>query len=205
MLQVSLSFKDRVLSIYTLDRHKSFVIGHHPDCQICIDSLAVSPRHAKITYQDKSFVIDKLDDDANILINNKEIESQQHLSDGDQISLGKHTLTFSFNEKSDELEHKEVKTTSESSVDSGTGWIQYLNGHDMGKTIQIKKNMSNISDHQEKNIAMISHRTDGFYISYLKGDKPPLVNNESIGEKSIQLTNKSKISLGAQDILFYIN
>ncbi|MCU7939676.1 MAG: hypothetical protein KZQ64_01135 [gamma proteobacterium symbiont of Bathyaustriella thionipta] len=65
--------------------------------------------------------------------------------------------------------------------------------------------MTNISDEQKANIAMISNRSDGFYISYLKGDQPPTVNNRNIGEKSMHLENNSRISLGSQEVLFYIN
>ena len=203
MSQVSLLFKERILSIYPLDQHDSFVIGNTADCPIFIDSLAVSPRHARITYTDDSYLIEELDNESSILINNKKVDSSERLSDGDQISLGKHTLVFSFDERNERHEHREPETVSIRT--NAIGWIQYLNGHNMGKTIQIKKNMSNISDEKENNIAMISNRSDGFYISYLKGDKPPLVNNESIGEKSTQLANNSRISLGSQEILFYIN
>ena len=164
--QVSLLFKDRILSIYSLNKHNNFVIGNTPDCQIHINSLAVSPKHAQITYSDHTYFIEELDNKSNILINNKRIDSREHLSDGDHITLGKHTLIFSFDERNELPEHKEDFAPV---TNNAIGWIQYLNGHNMGKTIQIKNNMSNISDEKENNIAMISSRSDGFYISYLKG------------------------------------
>ncbi|MCN4143850.1 MAG: FHA domain-containing protein [Thiohalomonas sp.] len=201
--QVSLLFKDRILSIHPLDQHNSFVIGNSPDCQIQIDSLAVSPRHAKITFTDQTYFIEELENESDILINNKKIDSSEHLSDADRITLGKHTLVFSFDERNERHEQREPDFVP--ITNNGIGWIQYLNGRDMGKTTQIKKNMSNISDDKENNIAMISNPSDGFYISYLKGKKPPMVNNVSIGEKSTRLANNSRISLASQEIRFYIN
>ena len=71
--------------------------------------------------------------------------------------------------------------------------------------MQIKQNMANIADEKEENIALISNRSDGFYISYLKGNEPPKVNDSSIGEKSIRLANNSNISVGSAKVLFYIS
>ena len=203
MSQVSVLFKDRILSVHPLDQHNSFVIGNSPACQIRIDSLAVSPRHAKITYSDKTYLLEELENESSILINEKKMDSSKHLSNGDHIGLGKHTLIFSFDERSEKIKYREPEFVPEENND--IGWMQYLNGDNMGKTIQVKKNIMNISDEQENNIAMISNRSNGFYISHLKGDTPPLVNNKSIGEKSVRLADKSRISLGSQEILFYIN
>ncbi|MCU7939677.1 MAG: FHA domain-containing protein [gamma proteobacterium symbiont of Bathyaustriella thionipta] len=137
MSQVSLLFKERILSIHPLDRHSSFVIGSTPDCQIYIDSLAISPKHAKITFTEQAYLIEELDEKSDILINNKKIDSSQALTDGDHITLGKHTLVFSFDERSERTEQREPEFTP--IMNNGIGWIQYLNGPDMGKTIQIKK------------------------------------------------------------------
>ena len=63
----------------------------------------------------------------------------------------------------------------------------------------------NISDEQENNIAMISNRPSGFYISHLKGKHSPKINNVSIGEKSTKLSSNNRISLGSLEILFYID
>lgn len=202
MSQVSLSFRDRILSIHQLNQHEDFIIGNALDCQIQIDSLAVSPRHAKITYADHNYVIEELDNESNILVNNKKVDNCSELSDGDTITVGKHTLVFTFDERNEEYPYKEPVSAPE--IDQGTGWIQYLNGKKMGTTLQIKQSMANISDAKEENIALISNRNDGFYISYLKGEKPPLVNNASIGEKSARLENNSRITIGSQELLFYI-
>lgn len=205
MSQVSLLFKERILSIHHLDQNHDFVIGHAPDCHIHIDSLAVSPHHARIVYDDHTYTIEGFNIETNILVNNKKITSSFRLSDGDQISLGKHTMIFTFDERNESHEFREPEPAPVSKKNTGSGWIQYLNGRDMGKTIQIKTNMTNISDEQADNIALISSRSDGFYISYLKGTQPPKINNVSIGEKSTALATNSRISLGSQEILFYID
>ena len=205
--QVSLLFKERILSIHPLDQHNDFIIGHAPDCQIHIDSLAVNPHHAKIKYDNHTYTIEKIktEGESDIRINNKKVESNIHLSDGDHISLGKHTLIFSFDERNEAHELREPEPAEFHATKSGTGWLQYLNGSKMGKTIQIKKNMTNITDEKSEHVALISIRSDGFYISYLKGKRSPKVDQVSIGQKSTKLTTNCQITLGSQKILFYIN
>lgn len=205
MSQVSLLFKDRILSIHHLDQYNDFIIGHAPDCHIHIDSLAVNPQHAKIKYDNHIYMIEKVGSKSNIIINNKKIESDAHLSDGDQIRLGKHTLVFTFDERNENHEFREPEPIPAADKSKHTGWIQFLNGHKMGKTIQIKQSMTNITDEKEDNIALISNRSDGFYISHLKGKQSPKVNNARIGEKSASLMTNSRISIGTQEILFYID
>ncbi|MDX2505268.1 MAG: FHA domain-containing protein [Gammaproteobacteria bacterium] len=203
MSQLSLLFKDRILSIHPLNQRSDFIIGNAPECNIHIDSLAVSPRHAKIFFAGNAYVLEELENESNILVNNKKVDSSAQLSDGDYINVGKHTLIFAFDERNENRQIREPELIPVK--ENGTGWVQYLNGRKMGNTTQIKQSMANITDDAEENIALISNRTDGFYLSYLKGDESPIVNNTNIGEKSTRLENNSYISLGSLKLLFYIN
>lgn len=204
MSRLSLSFKDRILSIYQLNQHNDFIIGHAPECNIHIDSLAVSPKHAKITFDNHDYLIEKLDNESKILINNKIVNFSTHLSDGDHINIGKHTLLFSFDESNEDYPPPPEPFSKPKLKTSNSGWIQYLNGGKMGQTIHIQHNMITISDDKEDHVAMIANRSDGFYISFLKGDKPPEVNKTSIGDRSEKLEDNSTISLGSQEVLFYL-
>lgn len=205
MSQVSLLFKDRILSIHQLNQHQKFLIGHASDCNIHVDSLAVQAHHARISYinNNRVYKIVPTDENADIFINNKKIESETDLSDGDHIKLGKHTLIFTFDERNET--HKVITREPEVlTKHAGAGWIQYLNGNKLGNTLQIKQNMMNIADDKGNNVALISNRQEGFYLSYLQG-KPPKVNKKSIGENSIKLENNSYISIGKVNVLFYID
>ena len=201
MSQLSLLFKDRILSIHPLNQNDEMIVGQAPDCQLQIDSLAVSEKHANITYDDSVYSIEPIDSDSIILINDINISEKTPLSDGDKITIGKHSLVFNFDERNNATEDSEVEIHFQEQL---TGWLQYINGSEMGTTKQIRQKMRNISDEHEDNIALISKREDGFYLSYLKGDEPPKVNNISIGEKSLKLENNSEILIGEQKILFFM-
>ena len=204
MSQLSLLFKDRILSIYQLNQQNDFVIGHAPECNIHIDSLAVSPKHAKITFDTNDYLIEQLDSESRVLINNKAINFSSHLSDGDHITISKHTLIFTFDEHDENHPPPPEPFSKPKAAANVSGWVQYLNGGKMGQTMHIQHNMITITDDKEDNVAMISNRTDGFYISFLKGSKPTEVNKTSIGDKSVKLEDNSNISLGSQEVLFYL-
>ena len=63
MAKLTLAFKDRKLKIFAIPA-KECLIGRDPDCLIAIDSLAVQPRHARITSTDESVVIEPCDKNA---------------------------------------------------------------------------------------------------------------------------------------------
>lgn len=206
MSQVSLLFKDRILSIQHLNQHQEFLIGHANDCKIHIDSLAVQAHHAKIAYikEKQNYKIIPIDKKAPIFINNHEVNNESDLSDGDHIKLGKHTLVFTFDERNEKHQAVAREPSPPVNKHSDTGWVQYLNGSKLGTTKQIKLSMMNIADEKSDNIALISNRHDGFYLSHLKG-KPPKINKKSIGENSVRLENNTQIMVGDLHILFYMN
>ncbi len=201
MSQLSLLFKDRILSVHPLNQNDEMIVGQASDCHLQIDSLAVSEKHAKITYDDRLYSVEPIDSDSIILINDINISEKTPLSDGDEITIGKHSLVFNFDERNNATEDSEVEVHFQEQLN---GWLQYINGSEMGTTKQIRQKMRNISDEHEENIALISKRADGFYLSYLKGDEPPKVNDISIGEKSLKLENNSEILIGEQKILFFM-
>ena len=51
--------------------------------------------------------------------------------------------------------------------------------------------------------AMVSRRRDGYYLSYLEGEKPPLVEGQSIGEQSVLLQDGDIIRLDGIEMRFY--
>ncbi len=199
MSKLSLLFKDRILSIHELDQRQTFMIGHEPHCHIHIDSLAVKPEHACISFSNNQYSITPEQNDADIFINGIPIYENTLLTDGDKIRLGKHTLIFSFNETEKSLTAEHLQ-----SARPRAAWIQFLNGSDMGKTMPINKSMTNIN-HQNEYIALIANRKDGFYLSHLKGSHPPQVNQLDIGDRSFCLEDKSHISIGSLNMMFYID
>ena len=74
-------------------RQGDMAIGRRPGSDILLDNLAVSGNHATIfTVGNDSFVQD-LNSTNGTLVNNKRI-SKHHLANGDEIVIGKHSLSY---------------------------------------------------------------------------------------------------------------
>jgi pSer/pThr/pTyr-binding forkhead associated (FHA) protein len=69
------------------------LVGRSPECQIFLDDVTVSRRHAEITREDETFTIRDLGSLNGTYVNRKRIESAV-LENDDEVQIGKYRLTF---------------------------------------------------------------------------------------------------------------
>jgi pSer/pThr/pTyr-binding forkhead associated (FHA) protein len=69
-------------------------VGRSPDCDIFLDDVTVSRRHALITEEGGRFVIEDLGSLNGTFLNRRRIESAHPLEDGDELQIGKYRLIF---------------------------------------------------------------------------------------------------------------
>ena len=69
------------------------LIGRSPDCEIFLDDVTVSRRHAVLVERDGSFFIEDQGSLNGTFLNRRRIESAE-LSDGAELQIGKYRLTF---------------------------------------------------------------------------------------------------------------
>ena len=69
------------------------LIGRSPECDIFLDDVTVSRRHAEIGREDDTFTIRDLESLNGTYVNRKRIESTV-LEDDDEVQIGKYRLTF---------------------------------------------------------------------------------------------------------------
>ena len=220
MSKLTLSFKSKVLRIFPLQQGM-MEIGSDPSCLIHIDSLAVQDKHARIeTHGHDSILFDLKTDDGTFV--NQDRITEHKLVDGDLIRVGKHTLAYKYEEISS-LESNESSTsiditpiledqqqpnqTEETPVNGAElnkqGWLQILNGQNLGKTLSLTRSMTNIGKPGVAT-AVITRRHDGYFISHLEGKRPPKVGNKEIGEHSVKLEDGDTITIGNINMQFYL-
>jgi hypothetical protein len=68
-------------------------IGRSPDCEIFLDDVTVSRKHAVLTQRDDGFFIEDLGSLNGTFLNRHRIESGR-LNDGDELQIGKYRLMF---------------------------------------------------------------------------------------------------------------
>ena len=70
-------------------------IGRSPDCDIFLDDVTVSRRHAVLIRRDREFFIEDQGSLNGTFLNRRRIESSR-IADGDELQIGKYRLTFLF-------------------------------------------------------------------------------------------------------------
>jgi FHA domain/zinc-ribbon domain len=73
--------------------HERITVGRSPDCDIFLDDVTVSRRHALLKQADGGFLIEDQGSLNGTFLNRRRIESAP-LEDGDEVQIGKYKLTF---------------------------------------------------------------------------------------------------------------
>jgi predicted component of type VI protein secretion system len=93
MAKLYLKFEQAVLKEVTVTQGGMVSVGRLPDNMIQVDNLAVSGHHAKIYWETDHYVIEDNNSLNGTFVNNQKV-SKVTLKDGDNVLIGKHTITF---------------------------------------------------------------------------------------------------------------
>jgi hypothetical protein len=212
MPKLTLSFKGHVINVFHLEQEET-CIGRDQTCDIAIDSLAVAPQQALIRRSsDLEYQLEAMDEEFPVLLNREKVEVST-LSHGDVVQVGKHTLSYAddvmelgadlgnASEAIEESDAQPEEDLSEDIIDTGA-MLQIMNGENFGRIIPLTRNMTRIG-HSGGDCAMISKRDEGFFLSFLEGQNPPLVNRISIGNGSHRLNDGDTIEVSGIKMQFH--
>ena len=73
--------------------HAEITIGRSPDCEIFLDDVTVSRKHAVIAKSESGFTIRDEGSLNGTFVNKRRVENAE-LEDGDELQIGKYRLTF---------------------------------------------------------------------------------------------------------------
>ena len=69
-------------------------VGRSPDCDIFLDDVTVSRKHAVVARRNNRLEIEDLGSLNGTFLNRRRIDSAAPLEDGDELQIGKYRLTF---------------------------------------------------------------------------------------------------------------
>ena len=212
---------------YGLNKER-VTIGREPGNDICIDSLAVSRKHAlAITILNDSFLEDLGTTNGTFV--NGELIKKHVLKDGDVIVIGRHELRYveglegqADNEFARRLV---IKPGSASTAVAAAqkaeraipvdidpvpaapplGRLTALAGPLAGQTLQLGKALIMLGK-PGMQVALISRRPQGYFLIHVEADgdgkSGPTVNGEALGREARQLKNDDLIELAGVQMKF---
>jgi pSer/pThr/pTyr-binding forkhead associated (FHA) protein len=95
MPTLTLKFQGKPLGEFDLVPGKTLSIGRRPENEVAIDNLAVSGLHAKIDTIGNEFIFTDLQSKNGSFIDGQMVSTHK-LQHGDAITIGKHTLEFTY-------------------------------------------------------------------------------------------------------------
>ncbi|GAB6096866.1 hypothetical protein JCM14469_31190 [Desulfatiferula olefinivorans] len=225
---VTLKFKDNVIKTYSFAPEKSISIGRRENNDIVIANLTVSGSHAKIDPTGDGYLLTDLKSKNHTYINGEPVTSVT-LSDGDVVSIGKHTLLFQLGqgerlsvEQDSGMDqtmamntdaHRDLIRQAMSSVKDETrqAMLNFIEGGE-GK-IELNRNLIKIGKDPANDVvvqgfmvgktaALISRTPQGFAISHYGGLTKVKVNNQVI-RTPVLLEEFDVIRIGATELQFF--
>ena len=188
-----LSFGDLVLRSIPIVKD-SITIGRRPYNDVALDDLTVSGEHATILVVDGDRVIKDLDSRNGTQVNGLPIQSKR-LEHADLIEVGIYRLRYL-------LERRPNALTVPDAAGGGV-YLEWLSGPERGSEQPIERPIVSITGGVNQ-VAALSRRKNGYFITHLEGLAFPLVNGDSIGLGSRQLADGDLIELAGTMLRFRI-
>lgn len=92
MFEVTVKLGDRLVTKFRGQGETN--IGRDPGCELMLDNLGVSRRHAQLREVAGRFVVEDLNSTNGVYVNGHQITAAAEVNSGDEIKIGKFLLSF---------------------------------------------------------------------------------------------------------------
>ena len=204
MAKIILIEEGRVLQEMVLSKER-ITIGRRPHNDLVIDNLAISGEHAAImTIVNDSFLEDLGSTNGTLV--NGQLVKKHFLQDNDVIELAKYKIRYQTKSGSECVDDALQPVARTEPVvpavpESRPASIKVLNGASSGKELLINKALTTIG-RPGIQVAVITRRPQGYFITHVEGDGTPLVNGVSIGSAEHALQHADVIELSGTEMQF---
>lgn len=188
MAKIVLSMDGTVLRQLTLAKERT-TIGRSPLNDLVIDSLAVSGEHAVIALVGNDAVLEDLNSTNGTQVNGQPIK-KHFLQENDVIELTQYRIEYI----ADSRVNRDNRDVFGDAGASSVAAIRVLTGANAGKEAPLTKVITSIG-RPGVQVAVITQRGDGFYLSQVEGENDLLINGSSIAKKECRLDRGDIIDL----------
>jgi pSer/pThr/pTyr-binding forkhead associated (FHA) protein len=200
MAKIILTIDDTILQELTLSKER-VTIGRRAHNDIVIDDLAISGEHAVIvTANDDSFLED-LNSTNGTQINGQPVK-KHFLQDGDVVEMAQYKLRYIADGHPARGEGAEAATASSGiAASQNVATLKVMNGPNAGKEIALTKVLTTLG-HPGVEVAVITQRSQSYYIEHVEGGSYLLVNGKSANGNAHLIADGDVIDLSGTQMAF---
>jgi hypothetical protein len=211
MARLILSLQGRVISKFELDK-EHLTIGRKPNNDIQIDNLAVSSLHAAVHTMFNQTFLEDLNSTNGTLVNGETI-TKKALKEGDIITIGKHELLFASGQEEEDEDQFDRTVVIRAPLVNATpqpdppaaktilAKVAILGGQDKDKEFKFTKPVTMLGK-KGVQVAAITQKPDGYYISHSEGASTSIVNGSPIGSNSVLLKEHDVLEVAGIKMTF---
>lgn len=227
MAKLILSLNATFKGEYPVNKDR-ITIGRRPANDIHLDNLGVSGYHAAIVTIGNDSFLEDIDSTNGTYVNGKAIK-RHVLKHGDRIEFGPYQIRY-VNPGADELEEPQAQAIAENAdvaedqeaeavpiiqpvrdkpMDAAgpsvtpVASIRVLSGMGAGRELVLKKTLNTFGKPGVQ-VAVITRRADGFYLSHVEGQDVPKLNGAAIGNQARLLKNQDIVELAGVTMEFQL-
>ena len=201
MARLILSMDRQILGEFPLNKART-TIGRRTGNDIHIDNLAISGEHAVVLVGPDGVFLEDLGSTNGTKVNGQSAQ-KVCLKDGDLVELGKFTLAF----RADPAEFEKTVVLDPGSspprpavpprqmaTPLPQGEIRVLDGVHAGRLLDLNKTLMTIG-RKGVQVAMISRRPQGFFITHVEGARFPALNGRMLDAQAHALADRDVIDI----------
>ena len=201
MARLILSMDRQILGEFPLNKART-TIGRRTGNDIHIDNLAISGEHAVVLVGPDGVFLEDLGSTNGTKVNGQSAQ-KVCLKDGDLVELGKFTLAF----RADPAEFEKTVVLDPGSspprpavpprqmaTPLPQGEIRVLDGVHAGRLLDLNKTLMTIG-RKGVQVAMISRRPQGFFITHVEGARFPVLNGRMLDAQAHALADRDVIDI----------
>jgi hypothetical protein len=211
MAKIILTVDGTTLKEVPLIKERS-TIGRRSNNDLVIDHVAISGEHAVIVAMNNDFFLEDLNSTNGTQVNGQPVK-KHFLQENDVINLAPYKIRFVTDKdvenrardqgmlkKADQLV-ADAQNPDSNVAPQQIANIRVLSGPSSGKEITLGKPLTTIG-RPGVQVAVITHRKQGYFITHVEGASFPLVNGTSIGANARQLKFDDVIDLSGTRMVF---
>ncbi|MBM5573484.1 FHA domain-containing protein [Deefgea sp. CFH1-16] len=198
MAKLVLSLKDKPVKEINLSAQRT-LIGRRSNNAIHIDHLAVSGVHAVLECIGDHYFIEDQQSTNGTSVNGKKIK-RHALHHGDEIKIAKYRLKF-ISDRQLSLQQSALIEQTQSAPKQAV--IRVLTGANAGRELLLNKERNTLGKVGQQ-VAVISRREQGFFITHSEGQQRPRVNGRPLEAAELRLNEEDLIEiLGIRMAFFF--